>query len=62
MLPNCVYLIESIFFFFSSEVKSLLDGLLQRDIDKRLGCCGQGAEEVKIKIIKTPSSGRKLKF
>lgn len=30
----------------SAEVKSLLDGLLQRDIDKRLGCCGQGAEEV----------------
>lgn len=32
--------------FLSAEVKGLLDGLLQRDVDKRLGCCGQGAEEV----------------
>ncbi|XP_070508452.1 G protein-coupled receptor kinase 1 [Chironomus tepperi] len=32
---------------YSGEVKGLLDGLLQRDVDKRLGCCGQGAEEVK---------------
>jgi len=32
--------------FCSGEVKGLLDGLLQRDVDKRLGCCGQGAEEV----------------
>lgn len=32
---------------FSSELKLLLEGLLQRDVDKRLGCRGQGAEEVK---------------
>lgn len=32
---------------YSNEVKSLIDGLLQRDVDKRLGCCGQGAEEVR---------------
>jgi hypothetical protein len=35
----------------SGEVKGLLDGLLQRDVDKRLGCCGQGAEEVSKKCI-----------
>lgn len=27
---------------FSKELKSLLEGLLQRDIDKRLGCKGNG--------------------
>ncbi|CAH2006711.1 unnamed protein product [Acanthoscelides obtectus] len=32
---------------FSKELKSLLEGLLQRDIDKRLGCKGQGSDEVK---------------
>ncbi|KAJ8913197.1 hypothetical protein NQ315_016139, partial [Exocentrus adspersus] len=32
---------------FSKELKSLLEGLLQRDIDKRLGCKGNGSEEVK---------------
>lgn len=32
---------------YSNEVKGLIDGLLQRDVDKRLGCCGQGAEEVR---------------
>ncbi|GAB6030160.1 G protein-coupled receptor kinase 1 [Chamberlinius hualienensis] len=32
---------------FSPELKSLLEGLLQRDVDKRLGCRGRGAEEVK---------------
>lgn len=37
-------------FSFSAEVKGLLDLLLQRDVDKRLGCCGQGAEEVRRQI------------
>uniref|UniRef100_A0A672R8T1 G protein-coupled receptor kinase n=1 Tax=Sinocyclocheilus grahami TaxID=75366 RepID=A0A672R8T1_SINGR len=32
---------------FSPELKSLLEGLLQRDVAKRLGCLGQGASEVK---------------
>nr|XP_032801140.1 beta-adrenergic receptor kinase 2 [Petromyzon marinus]XP_032801141.1 beta-adrenergic receptor kinase 2 [Petromyzon marinus] len=32
---------------FSAELKSLLDGLLQRDVAKRLGCLGTGAVEVK---------------
>jgi beta-adrenergic-receptor kinase len=32
---------------YSPEVKSLIDGLLQRDVDKRLGCCGKGADEVR---------------
>ncbi|XP_025831856.1 G protein-coupled receptor kinase 1 [Agrilus planipennis] len=32
---------------FSKELKSLLEGLLQRDVDKRLGCKGRGADEVK---------------
>ncbi|KAJ1520001.1 hypothetical protein ONE63_004232 [Megalurothrips usitatus] len=34
---------------FSKELRSLLEGLLQRDIDKRLGCRGNGygADEVK---------------
>lgn len=27
---------------FSRELRLLLEGLLMRDIDKRLGCCGQG--------------------
>jgi len=32
---------------FSPELKNLLESLLQRDVDKRLGCGGQGADEVK---------------
>nr|XP_015221438.1 PREDICTED: beta-adrenergic receptor kinase 2 isoform X1 [Lepisosteus oculatus] len=32
---------------FSPELKSLLEGLLQRDVAKRLGCLGRGAQEVK---------------
>lgn len=32
---------------FSKELRGLLEGLLHRDVDKRLGCCGRGAEEVK---------------
>ncbi|XP_054267062.1 G protein-coupled receptor kinase 1 isoform X1 [Macrosteles quadrilineatus] len=32
---------------FSRELRALLEGLLQRDIDKRLGCRGNGADEVK---------------
>ncbi|XP_021960847.1 G protein-coupled receptor kinase 1 isoform X2 [Folsomia candida] len=32
---------------FSNELRSLLEGLLQRDVDKRLGCRGRGSEEVK---------------
>uniref|UniRef100_A0A8C9W447 G protein-coupled receptor kinase n=1 Tax=Scleropages formosus TaxID=113540 RepID=A0A8C9W447_SCLFO len=32
---------------FSAELKTLLEGLLQRDVAKRLGCLGQGAQEVK---------------
>ncbi|KAH0625657.1 hypothetical protein JD844_015251 [Phrynosoma platyrhinos] len=32
---------------FSLELKSLLEGLLQRDVSKRLGCQGRGAQEVK---------------
>ncbi|KAG8288455.1 Beta-adrenergic receptor kinase 2 [Homalodisca vitripennis] len=32
---------------FSRELRTLLEGLLMRDIDKRLGCRGQGADEVK---------------
>ncbi|KAG1691855.1 G protein-coupled receptor kinase 1 [Nymphon striatum] len=32
---------------FSQELKNLLEGLLQRDVDKRLGCRGRGADEVK---------------
>ncbi|KAL5288004.1 ADRBK2 family protein [Megaselia abdita] len=32
---------------FSNELKDLLEGLLQRDVDKRLGCKGRGADEVK---------------
>ena len=31
----------------SDEMRSLLEGLLARDVDKRLGCMGHGAEEVK---------------
>ncbi|KAG5834436.1 hypothetical protein ANANG_G00261490 [Anguilla anguilla] len=31
----------------SAELKSLLEGLLQRDVAKRLGCLGRGAPEVK---------------
>lgn len=32
---------------FSKELKNLLEGLLVRDVDKRLGCRGRGAEEIK---------------
>lgn len=32
---------------FSIELRSLLTGLLQRDVHKRLGCRGRGAEEIK---------------
>ncbi|XP_051691436.1 G protein-coupled receptor kinase 3 isoform X2 [Oryctolagus cuniculus] len=32
---------------FSPELQSLLEGLLQRDVGKRLGCHGGGAQEVK---------------
>ncbi|KAL1132455.1 hypothetical protein AAG570_010410, partial [Ranatra chinensis] len=32
---------------FSKELRGLLEGLLMRDIDKRLGCRGRGADEVK---------------
>uniref|UniRef100_A0A8C6XRY8 G protein-coupled receptor kinase n=1 Tax=Naja naja TaxID=35670 RepID=A0A8C6XRY8_NAJNA len=32
---------------FSPELQSLLEGLLQRDATKRLGCQGSGAQEVK---------------
>lgn len=32
---------------FSVELKSLLEGLLRRDVDQRLGCMGRGAEELK---------------
>ncbi|XP_059974530.1 beta-adrenergic receptor kinase 2 isoform X2 [Mesoplodon densirostris] len=33
---------------FSPELKSLLEGLLQRDVSKRLGCHGRGAQELKM--------------
>ncbi|KAF6277940.1 G protein-coupled receptor kinase 3 [Rhinolophus ferrumequinum] len=32
---------------FCPELKSLLEGLLQRDVSKRLGCHGSGAQELK---------------
>ncbi|XP_061553560.1 beta-adrenergic receptor kinase 2 isoform X2 [Phycodurus eques] len=32
---------------FTAELKELLEGLLQRDVAKRLGCQGRGASEVK---------------
>ena len=32
---------------FSIELRQLLEGLLQRDVDKRLGCRGGGSEELK---------------
>lgn len=32
---------------FSKELKNLLEGLLVRDVDKRLGCRGRGADEIK---------------
>uniref|UniRef100_A0A672IQ15 G protein-coupled receptor kinase n=1 Tax=Salarias fasciatus TaxID=181472 RepID=A0A672IQ15_SALFA len=32
---------------FTTELKDLLEGLLQRDVSKRLGCQGRGAPEVK---------------
>jgi beta-adrenergic-receptor kinase len=31
----------------SLEMRSLLEGLLARDVDKRLGCMGRGVDEVK---------------
>jgi len=36
---------------FSPELRSLLEGLLQRDASKRLGCHGGGAQEVKEHIF-----------
>jgi len=32
---------------FSTELRTLLESLLHRDVDKRLGCRGRGSEEVK---------------
>jgi len=32
---------------FSPELKNLLESLLQRDVDKRLGCVGGGSDELK---------------
>ncbi|RWS12294.1 G protein-coupled receptor kinase 1-like protein [Dinothrombium tinctorium] len=32
---------------FTTELKSLLEGLLQREVNQRLGCKGRGADEVK---------------
>lgn len=32
---------------FSRELRSLLEGLLQRDVNTRLGCRGSGADELK---------------
>nr|AAF05109.1 G protein-coupled receptor kinase type 2 [Homarus americanus] len=32
---------------FTQELRGLLEGLLHRDVDKRLGCKGKGADEVK---------------
>jgi len=32
---------------FSTALKQLLEGLLQRDVDKRVGCRGRGASELK---------------
>ncbi|ERE76446.1 beta-adrenergic receptor kinase 1 isoform 1 [Cricetulus griseus] len=36
---------------FSPELRSLLEGLLRRDVSQRLGCCGGGAQEVKEHIF-----------
>lgn len=36
---------------FSPELKDLLDLLLQRDVDKRLGCMGNGYSVVLIPAI-----------
>ncbi|NWW54836.1 ARBK1 kinase, partial [Pedionomus torquatus] len=41
--PQAVELPDS----FSPELRSLLEGLLQRDVNRRLGCMGRGAQEVK---------------
>ncbi|XP_043588901.1 G protein-coupled receptor kinase 1 isoform X4 [Bombus pyrosoma] len=32
---------------FSRDLRSLLEGLLQRDVNNRLGCLGEGADELK---------------
>jgi len=32
---------------FSTELRTLLESLLHRDVDKRLGCMGRGSDEVK---------------
>ncbi|XP_047739909.1 G protein-coupled receptor kinase 1 [Hyalella azteca] len=32
---------------FTNELRSLLESLLHRDVDKRLGCRGRGADEIK---------------
>ena len=31
----------------SPEMRSLLEGLLQREVDKRIGCIGRGPDELK---------------
>uniref|UniRef100_A0A493SZ56 G protein-coupled receptor kinase n=1 Tax=Anas platyrhynchos platyrhynchos TaxID=8840 RepID=A0A493SZ56_ANAPP len=41
--PQAIELPDS----FSPELRSLLEGLLQRDVNRRLGCMGRGAQEVK---------------
>lgn len=38
LLPQAVELPDS----FSPELRSLLEGLLQRDVNRRLGCLGRG--------------------
>jgi beta-adrenergic-receptor kinase len=35
----------------TNEMRTLLEGLLARDVDKRLGCCGRGAELVSLSIF-----------
>jgi beta-adrenergic-receptor kinase len=32
---------------FSPDIRSFIDGLLQKDVEKRLGCLGRGPDEVK---------------
>ncbi|CAF1646768.1 unnamed protein product [Rotaria magnacalcarata] len=43
MAPENIELPETM----SNEMRTVLEGLLQRDVDKRLGCMGRLAEEVK---------------
>lgn len=54
LFPTCNRLLVNVFFqnvelpeTFSRELRSLLEGLLQRDINNRLGCRGRGADELK---------------